>query len=180
MKKMTTLLLLLIGSIAVAQEINWMTFEEALTAQKKEPRKIMVDAYTKWCGPCRMLDKNTFHNKDVVKYINKNYYAIKFNAEGNEKIVYQGNTFTNPKYDPKKANRRNSGHQLAYHFGVRAYPTILFLDEKGNFIGPVPGYKTPQQLELFLKLFKNDAYKKIKDQTDWNEYQNNFKYEFKN
>ena len=41
-----------------------------------------MDMYTVWCGPCKMLDKNTFHNKDVADYINKYYYAVKFNAEG--------------------------------------------------------------------------------------------------
>ncbi len=179
MKKTTTLLLLLVGSIMMAQEINWMSLEDAVKAQKKEPRKIMIDAYTKWCGPCRMLEKNTFHNKSVVDYINKNYYAVKFNAEGNEEIIYKEHKFTNPKYNPNKANTRNSSHQLAHHFGVRAYPTIIFLDENHNLIAPIPGYKTPKQLELFLKLFKNDDYKKITKQGDWEEYQSNFKYKFK-
>lgn len=178
MKKISILFFLLLGIIATAQEINWMNLEEAVAAQKKEPRKIMIDAYTVWCGPCRMLDKNTFHNKSVVEYVNKNYYAVKLNAEGNEKITFGGNIFSNPNYDPKKANSRNSSHQLAQYFGVRAYPTILFLDEKSNFIGPVPGYKTPRQLELFLKLFKSDEYKNIREQADWENYQADFKYEF--
>ena len=69
-----------------AQEINWMTLDEAVEAQKTTPKKIMMDAYTIWCGPCKMLDKNTFHNKDVADYVNKNYYAVKFNAEGNENV----------------------------------------------------------------------------------------------
>ena len=56
-----------------AQEINWMSLEEALEAQKTAPKKIFIDAYTVWCGPCKMLDRNTFKNEDVVKYINKNY-----------------------------------------------------------------------------------------------------------
>ncbi len=179
MKKITTLLLLCVGSIVMAQEINWMSLEDAVKAQKKEPRKIIIDAYTVWCGPCKMLANKTFKNKSVVDYINKNYYAVKFNAEGNEKIIYKEHPFTNPKYDPNKANRRNSAHQLAYHFGVRAYPTIIFLDEYSNLIAPIPGYKTPKELELYLKLFKNDDFKKITEEGDWEEYQDNFKYEFK-
>ena len=75
MKKIVLLVVVaLLSSMTVtAQEINWMTFEEALAAQKKTPKKIMMDVYTNWCGPCKMLDKNTFHNKDVVEYVNKNY-----------------------------------------------------------------------------------------------------------
>jgi thioredoxin-related protein len=46
---------------------------------------------------------------------------------------------------------------------VRSYPTILFLGEKGEFLAPIPGYKPPSKLELFLKLFGEDHYKNLKD-----------------
>ena len=39
-----------------------MTLDEARAAQKKEPKKIFMDVYTDWCGPCKLLDKNTFQN----------------------------------------------------------------------------------------------------------------------
>ena len=52
-----------------AQEIKWITFDQALAAQKKKPKKIFVDVYTSWCGPCKMLASNTFTNKDLVKYV---------------------------------------------------------------------------------------------------------------
>lgn len=160
-----------------AQEIKWMSLEEAVEAQKTTPKKIFMDAYTVWCGPCKMLDKNTFKNKDVAKYVNDNFYAVKFNAEGNETINFKGNTFTNPDFKPN-TNGRNSSHQLSQYFSIRAYPTLVFLDEEANFIGPIPGYKTPQQLEFFLKLFKTDDYKNLKTQEDFAEYSSSFKYEF--
>lgn len=180
MKKILLLLtvsLFTFGAVA-AQEINWVTLEEAVKLQKKKPKKIMIDMYTKWCGPCKMLDKKTFHNKDVVDYVNKNYYAVKFNAEGNEVVNFKGNKFTNPNYDPAKANRRNAVHQLARHFQIRSYPTILFLDEQGDFLTPIKGYKKPQQLELYLKLFKGEEYKKMNSQDKFNEYYKAFKPEF--
>lgn len=167
------------NSQASATEINWMTFEEALAAQKKNPKKIFVDAYTVWCGPCKMLDKNTFKNADVVEYVNKNYYSVKFNAQGNETINFKGKTYTNPKYDPKKASKRNSSHQLANFFRISAYPTMLFLDEEATFLTPVKGYKTPQQLELYLKLFASDDYKNLKTKEAWTAYQQSFKNTFK-
>jgi thioredoxin-related protein len=178
MKKILLLTIVLFSITTSAQKINWMSLEEAITAQKTSPKKIFIDAYTTWCGPCKMLDKNTFHNKDVAEYINKNYYAVKFNAEGNETVEFKGQTFTNPNFDASKKGR-NSAHQLSGYFGVRAYPTMLFLDEESNLITPLVGYKTPQQLELFLKLFKNDDYKNLKSQEEFAEYSENFKYEFK-
>jgi len=175
MKKLLFFSLLIFTVSAIqAQEINWMSMNEALEAQKKEPRKIFVDAYTTWCGPCKMLDKNTFANKDVAAYINKHYYAVKFNAEGNEVVNYKDKVFENPNYDPKKKGR-NAVHQFALAMGVNAYPTMVFFDEKAGFLSPVKGYLTPEKLEIFLTIFATDEYKKVKTDEEWKKYQEEFK-----
>ena len=181
MKKVIILMLLVVFATVngIAQEINWVTLEEAIVLQKKNPKKIIMDAYTKWCGPCKMLDKNTFHNSDVVAYINENYYAVKFDAEGNSVITYKDTTFDNPNYDPAKANRRNSTHKLTSYLKIRAYPTLVFFDEEGSFITPIVGYQTPQQLELYLKLFKSDEHKIMDTQDKFSEYYKAFKPQFK-
>jgi thioredoxin-related protein len=62
---------------------------------------------------------------------------------------------------------------------VNAYPTLVFFDEKGEFITPVKGYQSPQQLELYLKLFKSDDYKSMTNQEKFNAYHQSFKPEFK-
>ena len=68
--------LILLSSISVvAQSINWVTMNEALELQKNAPKKIMIDMYTSWCGPCKMLDKNTFTNKDLISFVNSHYYT---------------------------------------------------------------------------------------------------------
>lgn len=180
MKKLIVLVAVaLLSSMAVtAQEINWMTFEEALAAQKKTPKKIMMDVYTNWCGPCKMLDKNTFHNKDVVEYVNKNYYAVKFNGEGNSVVNFNGKEYKNPNYKEELKNRRNSAHELTRVLGIRAYPTIVYFNEKGEKIQPISGYMKPQQIELYLKLFHTDDYKNITTQEEFNTYYKSFKAEF--
>ncbi|MBV7269272.1 thioredoxin family protein [Winogradskyella luteola] len=161
------------------KEINWITIEEAVELQKKEPKKIIMDVYTNWCGPCKLLDKNTFHNADVVDYINEHYYAVKFNGEGNDVVTFNEKTFKNPKYDPAKANRRNSAHEFTGYLKVRAYPTIVYFDEEANIIAPISGYRKPQQLELYLKLFQSDKYKEMDTQEKFNEYYKSFKPTFK-
>ncbi len=160
---------------ATGQEINWVTFEEAVALQKKNPKKIMMDMYTNWCGPCKMLDRHTFKNKDVVDYVNKNYYAVKFNAEGNSEVTYKDKTFSNPNYDETKANRRNSPHEFSRFLRIRSYPTIAFFDEELKLIAPISGYHKPKQLELYLKLFKDDTYKEMTTQEAFNEYYKSFK-----
>jgi len=172
-------LLVFTSLVSNAQQIHWVTLEEAMALQKKEPKKIMMDVYTNWCGPCKMLDKNTFHNKDVVAYVNAHYYAVKFNGEGNSVINYTGNSYDNPNYDASRANKRNSAHSLARYLQIRAYPTIVFFDEKGDVIAPIAGYQKPTQIELYLKLFGTDKHKEINTQEKFNQYYKVFKPEFK-
>jgi thioredoxin-related protein len=182
MKKILLLLILVLAGVSVnaqESEINWMSLEDALQAQASSPRKILMDAYTTWCGPCKMLDINTFQNPDVVKYVNENYYAVKFNAEGKDEISFKDRVFKNPNYDPNRATGRNSQHELATAMGITAYPTIVFFNEKGDILLPVPGYKTPVQLELYLKLFFNDDHETIGSQEQWDQYQKDFVFEFK-
>lgn len=181
MKKIVFVMVLAvsISFTSVAQEINWLSFEEALALQKENPKKIMMDVYTNWCGPCKMLDRNTFQNPDVAKFVNENYYAVKFDAEGNETINYKNRSFDNKGYKPEMASRRNSVHSLARALQVNAYPTVVFFDEQGEVIFPLRGYQTPQQLELYLKMFLNDKHKEMKTQEDFNAYHTKFKSQFK-
>lgn len=181
MKKIVFVMVLAVSMslTSMAQQINWLTFEEALALQKENPKKIMMDVYTNWCGPCKMLDRNTFQNPDVANYVNENYYAVKFNAEGDEVINYKDNTFDNKAYKPEMASRRNSVHSLTLALQVGAYPSIVFFDENGEMIFPLKGYQTPQQLELYLKMFGNDTHKEMNTQEDFNAYYSAFKPKFK-
>ena len=152
---------------------------EALELQKKNPKKIMMDVYTNWCGPCKMLDKQTFQNEDVAKYVNEHFYAVKFNGEGNELLTYKENNFTNPNYNAAKAKTRNSSHQFADYLRLKGYPTIAFFDEDAQLLYPLTGFHRPQQLEFYLKLFVNNKHKEIKSKEAFQEYFDTFKPAFK-
>ena len=174
---LVALFIVLVSPLYAQDEIRWMSMNEALEAQKKVPKKIIMDVYTSWCGPCKLLDKNTFGNKDVIKFVNNNYYPVKFNAEGTESITYQDFTYTNPNYQEGRKGR-NSQHLLANSLKISGYPTIVFFKENGDLIQPIVGYKTPEQIEIFLKMIANDDYLKLTTGEAWQEYQKNFKGEF--
>ncbi len=178
MKRIFLFLVIFSTSLVSAQKINWMSMNDALEAQAETPKKIIMDVYTTWCGPCKLMDKNTFSNKDVIKFINDNYYAVKFNAEGTEEITYQDFTYTNPNYQEGRKGR-NATHFLADAFRLRGYPSLVFFEEDSNLIQAVPGYKTPQQLEIYLKMIANDDYKELTTMEAWQEYQENFKNTFR-
>lgn len=152
--------------------INWISVNDLEAAQANEPRKVMIDVYTKWCGPCKMMMRNTFTNGDVISYINEHYYAVKFDAEGPDPVEFKGKTFSNPSYVPNKPGR-NGVHELSRAFQVRAYPTIVYLDEELEMIAPVSGYKSPQQLELYLRFFE-DAWAPGTSQEEWDTFQQSF------
>ena len=126
-KNILIVILILLTSPLYAQDgIRWMSMNEALEAQKETPKKILMDVYTSWCGPCKLLDKNTFGNKDVIKYVNKNYYPVKFNAEGTESVTYQDFTYTNPNYQEGRKGR-NSQHLLAHALKIQGILPLFFL-----------------------------------------------------
>ena len=177
MKKIALLIALFSIGTITAQKIEWMTMNEALEAQKKEPKKIFMDVYTKWCGPCKLLDKNTFSDKNVIAFVNKHYYPVKFNAEGTEEITYQDFTYTNPNYQSERKGR-NATHFFADALKLRGYPSLVFFEEDGSLIQAVPGYKTPRDLEIFLKMIANDDYKKLTTTETWEAYRDNFKHTF--
>ena len=55
-----------------AKEVEWITIQEAYTRTQKEPRKTIVDVYTAWCGWCKVMDKQTYTNPEIIDYLNKN------------------------------------------------------------------------------------------------------------
>ncbi len=167
-------LLLTIAQINAQDKINWMSMTEALAAQKENPKKIFMDAYTKWCGPCKLLDKRTFTNKDVIRFVNENYYAVKFDAEGTEEIFYQDFNYTNPNYQVGRKGR-NSQHLFAHALKITGYPSMVFFKDNGDLIQTLVGYKTPEQLEIYLKMIANDDYLELTTGEAWQKYQNNFK-----
>ena len=76
MKKTILVLFLAITSVGVKaqdSEINWLSFEEAIEKNKENPKPILVDLYTDWCGWCKKMDKTTYKNEVIVKFINDNY-----------------------------------------------------------------------------------------------------------
>ena len=139
----------------VADGINWMTFEEAMAAMEKEPKKVFIDLYTDWCGWCKKMDKNTFANGTVAAYMNDKFYAVKFDAEQKLPVVYKGKEYT---FVPTGGRGYN---QLAAELaaGRLSYPTTVYLDENSDPIQAIPGYKDAYSMDKILKFFGEDHYR---------------------
>lgn len=107
------------------------TYNEILKDAKNSKKIIFVDVYASWCGPCKMLKRNTFANEKVGIFYNENFVNAAFDAEKGE------------------------GIELASRYKVGSYPTLLFLNEDGTILKKVVGYHNPEEfLELGQEILK--------------------------
>lgn len=103
-------------------ESNW---NKALLEAKKQNKLIFLDAYASWCGPCKLLKRNTFPNKAAGDFFNKNFINVAIDME------------------------KGDGPALAGKFSVRAYPTLIIADANGNMITYTEGFINPTELISF-------------------------------
>ena len=141
------------------KQIKWVTFEEALELNAKEPKMIFIDFYTDWCSWCKKMDANTFANPQIAELMNNGFYAVKFNAESDQKITWEGEVFE------LDHSGRRPAHELAALLattdGRLGYPTFVILDEEFKKQKAYQGYKTVDALKQILEFYGvNDNYKK--------------------
>ncbi len=150
-----------------AQQVNWMSWQEAMERSLKEERKIILDVYTEWCSWCERMEKNTFQEPAIAEYLNKNFYPVKLNAESRKELEYKDQA-----YNYVQKGQRGY-HELAAELlrGRLSYPTVVVFNEKQEVIQAIVGFKSPEQFERIAIYFAEDYYKKV----PWSTYQKNFK-----
>jgi thioredoxin-related protein len=149
-------------TIAQEQEIKWVSLEEAEALRRTEPRKIMIDVYTDWCGWCKRMDKTTFADAKLVEYVNTNYYAVKLDAEQREPITLGGKTYE------YVAHGKRGYNQIAKELlqDKMSYPTVVFLDEDMNMIQPLSGFRDAETMQPSLEYLATNGYK----ETSWEDW----------
>jgi thioredoxin-related protein len=125
-KVLWTAIVALLFTSGAGAEIKFMKglMAEALARADAEKKVVMVDFVTDWCRWCDTLDRNTYSDHAVGKYINGVAVAIKIDAEKGEGIA------------------------IAKSYGVHGYPSILFVTADGKEIDRIVGYLPPEE---FLK-----------------------------
>src|SRR5690606_15014128 len=105
--------------------------------------------------------------KDYIpKYINENFYAVKFDAQFKEPITFQGVEY-------KFVNTANgSCHELAAALlkGKLKLPPIVFLDEQPTNIQSLGPDLNAAEMEMILNYYATESYKA----TPWRKYVKNF------
>lgn len=86
------------------------SLEEAKKIAAKENKIIFIDAYADWCGPCKWMSANTFPDSEVGVYFNQQFISLQIDMES------------------------EIGLEFDLEYGVDSYPTLLFLNSKGEVI----------------------------------------------
>ncbi len=98
------------------------SWKDALAQSKKENKRIFLDIYATWCGPCKRLKNNSFSNRQVGEFYNSSFINVSLDGEKGEGAV------------------------LANDFKVTGYPSLFFIDTAGNVIKLIGGYLGPNEL----------------------------------
>ena len=162
-KKTLLLMLTMLLLGATQAQVKWHTIDEAATTQIGQ-RLYFVDFYTSWCGYCKKMDRETFSDATVAKILNRYYFPVKFNAEGQQTVKWFGKT-----YNPTNQGR-NRQHEFAR--GLQGYPSFVLYRPDGTPIQAIPGFYPAKDFVVILWYFASgdcdrypfDRYQKIFDQ----------------
>jgi thiol:disulfide interchange protein len=101
------------------------SWNEILAQAKKDNKPVFLDISASWCGYCKRMKANVFTDAEVAKFYNSNFINVSVDGEKGE------------------------GIELSKKFGVKNYPTFVFLNPDGSLALQTSGYNNP---EKFLKL----------------------------
>jgi len=142
--------------IAPKEKLEWLTLQEAEQKLKTETRPILVDLYTDWCGWCKVMDKKTYSNQQLIKYLNQKFYVVKLNAESKADIIWKGKTY--------RFNAAYKTHDIALTFtkGELAYPTTVIIPATDDSEPQaIAGMLEVKEMEMVTKYFGENNYGKI-------------------
>ena len=128
---------LIVSTSGIAQEnhinfLNQAKWKKVLKMAKKQNKPIFVDAYTTWCGPCKMMDRDVFTNKEVADFFNENFISVKMDMEKGE------------------------GNQVKLDWEVKAFPTLLYFNPNGEIIHRVVGAFGAKEFLNYSKMATNE------------------------
>ena len=124
---------------------KWLAFDDGLAKARTENKPIFVEFYAEWCIFCKKFQKETIKDQKVTKMLSENFVYVRLNAENSEsRVRYKGKSLSNV--------------ELTQAFGINAYPSLVFLDSKGQPITMLSGFVPPQQFIPVLDYIDKRCY----------------------
>jgi thioredoxin-related protein len=150
------------GSTGSVQWRNWSSVQAGSPRQK-----VMVFIYADWCALCRRMESEVFGSEPVAQRLRQFFIPVRFNSEHREPMVYQGSTY---EYI-SEGDVRYHGLAAKLMGGRISYPGLVFLDESGQVIQALSGFRNADDLLMALTYFGENHYKT----TPWSTFQRNYR-----
>ncbi len=103
------------------------SWASVLKKAQREGKPIFVDVYTVWCGPCKMMERNTFTQQEVYDIYNNNFINYKLNFETPE------------------------GQKLGAKYGISGVPVLLYFDSRGELLYRADGMQGKVEMIQYAK-----------------------------
>jgi thioredoxin-related protein len=177
MQKVAFLSIIFISVISISafrpkkekQKLNWLTLAETEEKLKKEPRPVLIDLYTNWCGWCKVMDRKTYSNQKVIQYLNEKFYVVKLDAETKTELSWKGKKYN------YNASYKTNELAISLTNGELAYPSTIFLPTDNSAPQSIAGMIEVKDMELIAKYFGENHYGTI----SFDDYAKKFKHSWK-
>lgn len=103
---------------------SWSEVTQAAAAEQKY---LFLDAYTDWCGWCKVMDRKTFADSTVAQFMNQQFVNAKVEME------------------------RGFGIDLAMKYRVSGFPQFLIFAPDGRLVYRMFGYRPPAEFMAELR-----------------------------
>jgi thioredoxin-related protein len=147
----TQIFLVVEVSAQAQKEVQWISFEQLDDSLLTNPKPVFIDFYTSWCTYCRKMDKKVFTNSQVIEKLNRDYYAIKFDAETSDTVKFDGGIFINDQVDKSRTPFHQIVQLLAMREDIFTPPTMVILDESFLVEQRIFSYLNSKQLLYYLE-----------------------------
>lgn len=117
---------LILPTLVEAQQIRYdrvdfmdnPSWDDVISQAESTGKIIFLDAYTSWCAPCKKMDKEVFTRPEIANFFNQKFINVKYDMEG------------------------NTGEMLKEQYGVKVFPTYVFITAEGKVVHRIVGAHT--------------------------------------
>ena len=136
-------------------KINWMPLDQGLLALDADSsgKHVFIDVTAKWCGWCKKMERDTFSDPEIIKFLNEKFISVKLWGDSNKILDIQG-------YQISERNLVNG------EFRVSGYPGFYFLTPDKKKLQVPGGYKTKEVLMSMLTYVDTRKYEAQLKQDD--------------
>ncbi|MFO7964160.1 MAG: DUF255 domain-containing protein [Desulfobacterales bacterium] len=122
-------------SVSSNERVKWHSYDAGMRQSEAEGKNVLISFYADWCTFCEKMEKETFKEPAIAKFLNENFISIKVDTE-------------------KEA-------EVARKYFVRGLPMTWFLEPGGEKISSLPGYIPPEMFLQILKYIHSGSYEEM-------------------